>query len=115
MQHTVHMTFDAHGHPIPVSADGNHVEMKRRVENQDEIRWTSIHGTVEVEFQDGTPLAEGSKTGGERFQTIAGEPGNSFDYKCTITTPDGKKHGWGQGHSGGGGGVEVGGGRSQSQ
>jgi hypothetical protein len=76
------------------------------VKHNDEIRWISRHGTVDVEFPGGTPFAQEVKHGDGQFRAVAADEGK-FTYNCTITTPDGKKHGWPQTPEGGGT-VEVG-------
>ena len=110
MQHTVLITFDANGNPVPLSADGGQIQVTSVVEKMDEIRWISPHGNVDVQFQKETPFAAGVKSGDASFRYIAPDIGSSFPYTCTVTTPDGKKHGW-PANSKGGGTVEVGGGR----
>ena len=104
--HTVRITLDPQGNPAPLSADGQYIETNRVVNGKDEIRWISDHGEVEVVFLTGTPLAGGTTKGDATFRSIA-EVTERFQYMCTITTPDGRKHGWPT-NSLGGGTVEVG-------
>jgi hypothetical protein len=104
-KHTVHIVLKD-GNPAPLSADGARVETKLLVNADDEIRWVSDAGTVEVAFHEATPFAGGVKHGDGTFRPV-GADGGSFRYVCTVTTPDGKKHGWPE-SSVGGGTVEVG-------
>jgi hypothetical protein len=109
-QHTVRIALDAEGNPLPFGPDGLVTEMNRIVACGDEIRWLSDDGDVEVEFHVGTPLLGGVTKGDSNFRTV-GDVREKFDYTCTVTTPDGRKHGWPE-SSKGGGGVEVGSGSS---
>jgi hypothetical protein len=105
MQHTVVITFDAAGNPVPLSADGLRVETTRRTTRGDQIRWKSSHGTVVVTFQHPIPFQDGPN-GDETFRALSAQ--GSFTYSCTVTTQDGKRHGWPDNQNGGGT-VEVGG------
>ncbi len=104
-KHTVYIVLKD-GNPAPLSADGAGVETTRLVNVDDEIRWVSDSGAVEVEFREATPLANGVKHGDGTYRPVAADAG-IFPYVCTVTTPDGKKHGWPE-SSVGGGTVEVG-------
>ena|SRR5215831_15170304 len=105
-RHTVRITLDREGNPVPVNEDGSQVEINRVVACRDEIRWVSDQGDVEVEFRAGTPFAGGSTRGDSTFRAVA-DTTATFSYTCTITTPDGHKHGW-PANTKGGGTVEVG-------
>ncbi len=104
-QHTVVITLDAAGNPVPLSADGTHVETTRRTKRGDQIQWKTSPGTVFVDFQPTTPFQDGSK-GDETFRALSAE--GSFTYHCTVITPDKQRHGWPDNQNGGGT-VEVGG------
>lgn len=104
--HTIKITLDDRGNPVPLSADGKSRETHRAVKASDRIRWISDHGEVEVGFPAATPLADGMTTGNATFRVVAPVSG-AFEYRCTLTTPDGRKHGWPV-SSEGGGFVEVG-------
>jgi hypothetical protein len=104
-KHTVYIVLED-GNPAPLSADGARVETTCLVNVNDEIRWMSESGVVEVEFREGTPFADGVKQGDGTYRSVAANAG-IFPYVCTVTTPDGKKHGWPE-SSVGGGTVEVG-------
>ena len=106
MQHTIQIGFDTNGNPVPIDGEGEHSEIDCVVHHEDEIRWKSDLGEVRVEFQGATPFAAGNKIGDVTFRAIAADAG-TFLYKCTVTTQDGKKHGWPD-NPNGGGTVEVG-------
>jgi len=110
MRHTIMITLDAKGNPVPISADGKSSELVLQVEHNDEIRFLSHEGTVDVEFQGATPFDAKQIQGDGHFRVVLAEKGK-FHYKCTLTTPDERKHGWPD-NPNGGGTVEVGGGRS---
>jgi hypothetical protein len=104
MQHTVVITFDVAGNPVPLSADGSRVDTTRKTHGGDKIRWVSPHGAVAVTFPETTPFEDG-KNGDQTFRNVSGQ--GSFKYKCAVVTGDGKSHGWPHNQNGGGT-VEVG-------
>jgi hypothetical protein len=104
-QHTVVITFDVAGNPVPLSADGSRIDTTRKTHGGDQIRWVSPHGAVAVTFHQPTPFQDGPN-GDETFRALSAQ--GSFTYRCTVTTQDGKRHGWPDNQNGGGT-VEVGG------
>ena len=103
-QHTVIITFDAAGNPIPLSHDGSQIETTRQIDAGDEIRWISPHGQVTVTFQMTAPFQDGL-AGNRTYRSVSGQ--GSFKYHCAVRTADGISHGWPD-KANGGGTVEVG-------
>jgi len=91
-QHTVLLTFDEHGNVVPLSEDGTKVNPNLQVKKDDQIRWTSPHGTVGIEFQDSSPFPVAPQKSDE-FRSVSASSGK-FPYTCTITTQDNQSHGW---------------------
>ena len=108
MLHTIQITMDETGQTILFDVAGKRIiEGNSKVKRNDQIQWVSPHGLVEVEFQDGTPFAGGVYRGDANFQTVVGEPGKIYVYKCKIIAPGGKNLAWACA-PGGGGAVEIG-------
>jgi len=90
-QHTVILTFDESGNVVPLSEDGTQVESTLAAQKGDEVRWTSPHGSVIIEFQGAAPFAAGD-TAFDQFQAIAVAKG-TFTYRCSVMA-GGEKRGW---------------------
>src|SRR5260370_41809239 len=96
-QHTVVITLDAAGNPVPLSADGTHVETTRRTKRGDQIQWKTSPGTVFVDFQPTTPFQDGAK-GDETFRALSAEV--SFTDHYTFITPDKQRNEWPENQNG---------------
>lgn len=95
-QHTLILNFDENHNVVPVNADGGHSAESLVVEEGDEIRWTSPHGTTEIKFSADSPFAGNDVVKFDEFRKLSGS-GKEYKYVCGVTTPDGKRHGWNMG------------------
>jgi hypothetical protein len=106
-QHTILITFNEAGEPVPLCADGTQIQAECQTQPGDQVRWLSPHGKVSVTFPGPSPFQDGSSTGDSVFRVLPKD--GSFVYNCAVITSDGQSHGWPT-TRGGGGTVEVGGG-----
>ena len=104
-KHTVQIVLNSADLPMAMDQKLQHSQEHIVVKANDEVRWLCSEGTVEIEFQKLTPFAPGVEVKGPEFHSVVAGPGQ-YRYHCTVTTHDGKKHGWPV--AGGGGTVEVG-------
>src|SRR5262245_6059258 len=70
-EHTVVITLDSTGKPVPHGTGGKEVEMVCHAGKGDQIRWISPQGTAKVEFQQGkTPFQDGQLIGDQTYREL---------------------------------------------